>query len=98
MRKKNIMIMTLKEQKQNQRINFKSKNIEYLKIKNEDGELHKIRSTLFLNTEKYSSEDMVVFSDDRDNGKVKLKQYSNGKLILFNKMITIITEINHHTF
>ena len=52
---------------------FKNKN-------NEDVEFHKILSTLFLNTEKYSSEDIVDFSDDRYNEKVELKRDSNEEI------------------
>ena len=52
---------------------FKNKN-------NEDVEFHKILSTLFLNTEKDSSEDIVDFSDDRYNEKVELKRDSNEEI------------------
>ena len=52
---------------------FKNKN-------NEDVEFHKILITLFLNTEKDSSEDIVDFSDDRYNEKVELKRDSNEEI------------------
>ena len=51
-----------------------------------------------MNTEKDFTEDIVDFSDDRDNGKVELKRDSNGEIYLFNNMMTTISGIHHYTF